>query len=233
MASIYLADDEKEIRDVIRVFLENDGHTVITFGTGDELLEAFRHKPCDLILLDIMMPGSDGISILATLRNISKVPVILITAKNSDGDLLSGLALGSDDYIAKPFNPMILSAKVNALLRRIQFEKANAPTINAELAYGNLRYSAKRHEMSVGGQTVCMTPTEMRFLLYMMERPGDAVSREELLGAIWGVDCELETRVADETSRRIRKKLVHAEADVVIQTIWGYGFRLVRKGEQL
>lgn len=122
MATIYYADDEQEIREIVSAFLRNDGHEVVTFENGDLLLAAFQKSPCDLVLLDIMMPGTDGIGVLTALRSISTVPVILLTAKDTDSDYYTGLSLGSDDYITKPFKPMILSAKVHALLRRVQYE---------------------------------------------------------------------------------------------------------------
>lgn len=230
MAKIYLADDEKEIRNILSAFLKSEGHEVTTFDTGDLLLENFKQLPCDLVLLDIMMPGSDGISILMALREISKVPIILVTAKDSDNDYYSGLSLGSDDYITKPFKPLILSAKIKALLRRIEFESQTLqPTTSDEFFCGNLFYSGKRYECSVNGQVINLTPTEMKFLTHMMHRFGNAVSREEVLEAVWGMNFEVESRVADETNRRIRKKLTNANADVYVQTVWGYGFKLTRK----
>ena len=232
MAVIYYAEDEQEIRDMVAAFLRNDSHTVETFATGDLLLSAFRRTPCDLVLLDIMMPGTDGIGVLTALRKISKVPVILLTAKDTDSDYYNGLALGSDDYITKPFKPMLLSAKVHALLRRVQFEK-ELPQQAAEgdLTCGNLSYSGKKHEFRAGTAPLRLTPTEMKFLRFMMAHFEEAVSKETLLDEIWGMDSELETRAADETNRRLRKKLTAAGANVYVQTVWGYGFKLTWKGE--
>ena len=234
MASIYLADDEKEIREILSAFLKSDGHNVTAFETGDQLLTSFKQSPCDLILLDIMMPGTDGITILTSIREISKVPIILVTAKDTDNDCYSGLALGSDDYIVKPFKPMLLSAKIRALLRRVEFESQTqeVPLLHGDaLICGNLSYSDKCHEFSVNNQIINVTPTETKFLTYMMRRFGEAVSRDELLEAVWGMNFEIETRVADETNRRIRKKLTNAGANVYVQTVWGYGFKMSRKEE--
>lgn len=232
MAIIYLADDEKDIRDILSAFLKSDGHTVTAFETGKALLDAFYSAPCDLVMLDIMMPGMDGIKVLTALRKISKVPIILVTAKDTDQDYYSGLTLGSDDYITKPFKPMLLSAKVKALLRRVQFENNIEQSYDdSELSCGNLYYSGKQHEIFVNGESIHMPPTEMKFLIYMMQRFGQAVSRSELLDAVWDMNCELETRVADETNRRIRKKLTNAGADVYIQTLWGYGFKMIKREE--
>lgn len=232
MARIYYADDEQDIRDIVTAFLKNDGYEVRSFPSGDLLLEAFIQKPCDLVLLDIMMPGTDGIGILTKLRAVSKVPVVLLTAKDTDSDCYTGIALGSDDYITKPFKPMLLSAKIHALLRRVQLEnEGSARAADDDLRCGNLCYSGRQHACTVNGAALPLTPTELKYLAFMMTRFEEAVSREEILNQIWGIDSELETRVADETNRRLRKKLTAAGADVRVQTVWGYGFKLTRKAD--
>lgn len=234
MAVIFYAEDEKEIRDIVSAFLVNDGYEVFTFENGDLLLEEFKNRPCDLVLLDIMMPGTDGVGVLTALRAISKVPVIMLTAKDTDSDYYSGLSLGSDDYITKPFKPMILSAKIKALLRRIEYEKQALPEQSSQnLECGNLRYSGKKHVFQVGQEILSLTPTEMRFLEYMMEHFEEAVSKDEILDEIWNMNYDVETRVADETNRRLRKKLTAAGADVYVQTVWGYGFKLTVKDKNV
>lgn len=234
MAAIYYADDEREIREIVTAFLQNDGYEVTAFENGDLLLAAFRQKPCDLVLLDIMMPGTDGIGILTALRSISTVPVILLTARDTDSDYYNGLSLGSDDYITKPFKPMILSAKIHALLRRVQYEsKTEAAADTGDLCCGNLRYDSRKHEFFVSGTPLRLTPTEMRFLEYMMGRFEESVSKADLLDGVWGFDTEIESRAVDETNRRLRKKLTAGGADVYVQTVWGYGFKLTRKGVEV
>lgn len=228
VALIYYAEDEREIRDVVSVFLKNDGHEVAGFETDDQLLEAFRKKPCDLVLLDIMMPGTDGIGVLSQLRAVSTVPVILLTAKDTDSDYYNGLALGSDDYITKPFKPLLLTAKINALLRRVDYGSQPKPQ-DQNLQCGNLIYDSRRREFSVAGKALKLTPLERKFLTYMMERFEVSVSKSELMDAVWGIEAEVESRAADETNRRLRRKLTAAGADVYVQTVWGYGFRLTRK----
>lgn len=230
MAKIYYADDEKEIRDIVSAFLKNSGYEVKTFATGDLLLTAFKEMPCDLILLDIMMPGTDGIGILRAIRELSKVPVILLTAKDTDSDYYNGLLLGSDDYITKPFKPMILSAKIHALLRRIQYEsQAKGKQETKDLDCGNLHYSNRKQEFMVNGKPLPLTPTERRFLEFMMQRFEETVGRNEVLDAVWDMGHDVESRVADETNRRLRKKLTAAGANVYVQTVWGYGFKLTKK----
>lgn len=230
MAKIFLADDEKEIRDIVKTFLENDGYTVEAFSTGDLLFEAFQKKPCDLVLLDIMMPGSDGMEILQKIRAISTVPVILLTAKDTDSDLYNGLFLGSDDYLIKPFKPMILLAKINALLRRVQYEKNRLDAAaETDLVFGNLQYNARKKEFTIQGVPISLTPTETKFLKYMLKHQEETVSKEELMNQVWGMQIEIESRAVDETNRRLRKKLTAAKADVYVQTVWGQGLKLIKK----
>lgn len=236
MVTIYFADDEKEIREVVASFLENEGYKVISFENGDTLLSTFHKKPCDLVLLDIMMPGTDGIGILKSIRKISKVPVILLTARDTESDYYSGLSLGSDDYITKPFKPIILLAKINALLRRIRYEKEEKNIKEEEedeLFCGNLHYSARKHQVLANKTIVNLTPTELKFLVYLMKHFEEAVNKNKILDAIWEMNCDVETRVADETNRRLRKKLVWAGANVYVQTVWGYGFKLTEKRDDI
>lgn len=234
MAVIYYADDEREIRDVVASFLQNEGHEVTSFENGDLLFEAFLKKECDLVILDIMMPGTDGIGILQKLRGISKVPVILLTAKDTDADYYNGLALGSDDYLTKPFKPILLSAKINALFRRIRFENEDKPSDKkADITCGNVCYSYVKHELAVNDKPLSLTPTELKFLIFMMEHFEEAVSKELVLDTIWDINSEIESRVADETNRRLRRKMTAAGADVYVQTVWGYGFKLTKCGEQI
>ncbi len=121
--SIYIADDEKNIRDIIKSFLERDGYAVSAFENGDDLMSAFFQQPCDLVILDIMMPGTDGLTICRMLREKTDVPIIMLTAKNSEYDYVKGITLGSDDYLTKPFRPTTLLMRVHALLRRIEMSK--------------------------------------------------------------------------------------------------------------
>ena len=227
MAKIFYADDEEQVRSVVTAFLTNEGHEVKSFETGDLLYAYFEKNDCDLVILDIMMPGTDGIGILQKIRQHSNVPVMLLTARDTDIDFYNGLAMGSDDYLTKPFKPMILSAKINALLRRVRYEKAEKETDEKkDLSCGNVTFSTIRHEVSVNGDVLPLTPTELKLLIYLMEHFEEAVSKDVLLDKIWGLGSEIESRVVDETNRRLRKKLSAAGADIYVQTVWGYGYKL-------
>ena len=223
--SIYLADDEKSIRELLHSFLASDGYTVRSFESGDALLEAFRQEPAELVILDIMMPGTDGLTVCRELRSVSDIPIILLTAKDSELDYVMGISQGSDDYLTKPFRPTILLMKVKALLRRVEMDRGKTAEED-ELHYGDIRYSATENTVFCGSTIVALTQTELRLLSYMLKRPEKAYSREELLNAVWGFDSEVETRVTDETLRRIRKKLTQAGSTVSVSTIWGFGYKL-------
>ena len=223
--SIYLADDEKSIRELLHSFLASDGYTVRSFESGDALLEAFRQEPAELVILDIMMPGTDGLTVCRELRAVSDIPIILLTAKDSELDYVMGISQGSDDYLTKPFRPTILLMKVKALLRRVEMDRGKTAAED-ELHYGDIRYSATENAIFYGTAPVSLTQTELRLLSYMMKQPEKAYSREELLSAVWGFDSEVETRVTDETLRRIRRKLLQAGSTVSVSTIWGFGYKL-------
>ena len=228
--SIYIADDEKNIRDIIKSFLERDGYIVSAFENGDDLMAAFFKKPADLVILDIMMPGTDGLTICRMLRERTDVPIIMLSAKDSEYDYVQGITLGSDDYLTKPFRPTALLMRVHALLRRMEMNSKKSPSaaksVADELKVGNLTYSHEANAVFCRSKPIELTQTELRMLSYMLQNPDKAYSRDELLKNVWGYESEAETRVTDETLRRIRRKLSVAGSNVSVQTIWGYGYRL-------
>lgn len=223
---IYIADDEQNIREAIKTFLESDGYEVIAFENGDLLLKSFRKNPCDLVILDIMMPGSNGFTICSEIRKSSTVPIIMLTARDSDLDYATGLNLGSDDYFTKPFSAMSLVMRVKAIFRRIEFEKQNAGHSDdtRQLFFGDIFIDSKSKTVQMNGQEITLSPNEYDLLKYLIERNDQAVSRDELLESIWGYNTEIETRATDDTIRRLRKKLEHS--NVIIEAVWGFGFRL-------
>ena len=226
---IYIADDDDNIRDAIKVFLENDGYSVNAFETGDLLYEAFMKEPADLIVLDVMMPGSDGFTICRELREKSTVPIIMLTARDTDFDYAKGISLGSDDYFTKPFSPTALVMRVKAIFRRIEFEKQNhAEKVEEKAAnYGNVTVDRAGKQVTVAGQEIELTPNEYGMLEYLIVNSGRAVSRDELLEHVWGCKSEIETRATDDTVRRLRKKI--EAGNVIIDAVWGFGFRLKLK----
>ena len=222
---IYVADDDDNIRQVVRTFLASDGYQIEDFPTGDLLLERFRERPCDLVILDVMMPGSDGFMICSELRRISTVPIIMLTARDSENDYAMGLGLGSDDYITKPFSAMALLMRVRAIFRRIDFEsRKHAAPAPQTVTVGNLKLDEDKRRIWNNDTVLALTPTEYEVLKYMMLRRDQAVSREELLNAVWGFETAVETRATDDTVRRLRQKL--EGSGVIIAAVWGFGFRL-------
>lgn len=221
---IYIADDEKNIRDLIRSFLEEEGFQVETFATGDALLSTFWEHPADLLILDIMMPGTDGLSICASIRKKSDVPLILLTARDTDADYITGFTLGCDDYFTKPFSPVKLTMRVKAMLRRIA--NTHSSSEPEELHYGDLRLLPKQKLAFCGETPLKLTNTEYNLLTYLIENQDRAIAREELLNHIWGYESSVETRVTDDTIKRLRKKIRSENSFVSIDTVWGFGFKL-------
>ncbi|MBQ3704545.1 MAG: response regulator transcription factor [Oscillospiraceae bacterium] len=225
---IYIADDDDNIRQVIRTFLISDGYAVEDFPTGDLLLERFRQLPADLVILDVMMPGSDGFTVCTELRKSSTVPIIMLTARDSENDFAMGLGLGSDDYITKPFSAMALLMRVRAIFRRIDFESQKHAAPAAEcVTIGRLSLDEEGRHILRDGKPLALTPTEYEVLKYLMLHAGQAVSREELLNQVWGFETAVETRATDDTVRRLRQKL--DGCGVTIAAVWGFGFRLEEK----
>ena len=225
-ALIYLADDEEGLLEVFSAFLENAGFDVRAFPTGDELAEAFAVREPDLVVLDVMMPGTDGLTVCKNLRAVSDVPIVILTAKDSEMDYMHGLAIGADDYLTKPFSPSMLVMRVKALLRRVSMGRASVAT-EQSLTFADIELLEKAHEVRVAGKPLELTMTEFALLKCLLEGKGSAVSRDELLSKVWGFDAEVETRVTDETVRRLRKKLRDAGSATGIKAVWGYGYKLV------
>lgn len=224
---IYAADDELNIRQLIKSFLEDEGYSVEVFETGDALLEKFREKPSDLVILDVMMPGTDGLSICNTIRKMSAVPILILTARDTAADYVTGITLGCDDYFTKPFSPVMLTMRVKAMFRRVELDKAIP--YDEKLQFGDIEIRPKQKVAKCKGEDIKLTITELNVLQYLMERSGNAVSREELLEKIWGYTSEVETRVTDDNVKRIRKKMNQHGSNVEIVTVWGYGFKLAVK----
>ncbi|MCL2372661.1 MAG: response regulator transcription factor [Defluviitaleaceae bacterium] len=223
---IYIAEDEKNIRHLIHSFLEKEGYTAKTFVNGDLLYEAFQQKPCDLVILDIMMPGSSGLIICTKLRAISKVPIIMLTARDTDEDYISGISLGSDDYFTKPFSPVKLIMRVKAMLRRVEMDTETVTKANEAINFADITVYPSKLTAYCGGKELMLTSTEFNLLTYLLENQDKAVSRDELLNKIWGYDNAVETRATDATVKRLRKKLAEINSAVSIDTIWGHGFRI-------
>lgn len=224
---IYLADDDPALLEVFGAFLESAGYEVGLFPTGDELAEAFAQREPDLVVLDVMMPGTDGLTVCRNLRAVSDVPIVILTAKNSEMDYMQGLAIGGDDYLTKPFSPAMLVMRVKALLRRVDMGKAAGKGVRAEeLRFGDVVLREASHAATAAGAPLKLTMNEFALLRCLLGAAGEAVSRDKLLAEVWGITAEVETRVTDECVRNVRKKLRACGSVVQIKAVWGFGYRL-------
>ncbi|MBM7642350.1 response regulator transcription factor [Streptococcus loxodontisalivarius] len=227
MAKVYVADDEKNIRELIASFLREEGMEVEIFETGDQLLLRFMEEEADVVILDVMMPGTDGFGTAQAIRKRSDVPIILLTARDSDKDFVEGFSAGADDYFTKPFSPIKLTLRVKAILTRQP--RAQAADNTAKMDYHGLSLSEKDRSAMFQDKPIKLTNTEFELLRVLMLQKDEAVSRDELLEKVWGYESDVETRVTDDTIKRLRKKLREVESDVLIETVWGYGFKLAKK----
>ena len=227
MARVYVADDEKNIRDLIASFLCEQSLEVEVFETGDQLFLRFLEEEADVIILDVMMPGTSGIDIAARIRKQSDVPIILLTARDGDEDFLQGFSAGADDYFTKPFSPLKLSLRVKAILSRhaTSSKKSDADVI----AYEGLTLSEKERLVLYKKVPLKLTNTEFELLKMLLKHQEEAISRQDLLQQIWGYEEDVETCVTDDTIKRLRKKLREVDSHVLIETVWGYGFKLTKK----
>ena len=226
---IFIAEDDRHIRELEQAFLAKEGFDVETFPNGDALLAACHQAMPELVILDIMMPGTDGFSICEQLRRQNeKLPILIVSARDDPYDRVMGLTMGSDDYLIKPFLPLELVARVKALLRRTGSD-TNVRT--PALQFGPLKLSLQQRTAFLGEEPLSLTPTEFDFMAYMIENQPRAVSREELLKALWQYDWEADTRATDDSVKRLRKKLRAAGDSIRIETVWGFGFRLVQRSE--
>ena len=225
MAKVYVADDEKNIRELLGTFLSNENLTVELFETGDQLLLRFMEEEADVVVLDVMMPGTDGFGTAAAIRKRSDVPIILLTARDSDKDFVEGFSSGADDYFTKPFSPVQLTLRIKAILSRKNKEVSTAETIQ----FQGLHLTEKDRLAYYKEKPIKVTNTEFELLKLLMEYPDQAISRDELLAQVWGYESNVETRVTDDTIKRLRKKLRQVDSDVQIETVWGYGFKLAKK----
>ncbi|MCL2695677.1 MAG: response regulator transcription factor [Clostridiales bacterium] len=220
MSLIYLVEDDLHIQEMEEYLLEGAGYAVQKFGKGSELFEALEKKLPALIMLDIMLPDEDGLSILKSLRKDARtreLPLLMVTAKTSEMDKVKGLDLGADDYITKPFGVMELVSRVRAVLRRTQKEVR-------VLEYEDLILDEDKHRVTVNGEEVSLTYKEFELLKHLMASSGTVMSRKELMEAVWGFAFEGASRTVDMHIKTLRKKL--GESGKLIETIRNMGYRL-------
>jgi len=227
---IYIADDETNIRNIIKSFLIKEGFDVETFDDGSKLFEAFNKKTADMLVIDIMMPNMDGYSLCALVRQKSSVPIIIVSAKDTEPDKIARLTLGSDDYLTKPFSPMELIARIKSIFRRIELDNTSSSKHKNTLTVEDITINSDLKQVEFNGIDIGLTKMEFEVVYYLTANKNRAVSRSELLDKIWGFENEVETRATDDMIKRIRKKLSDAGSTLKIETVWGFGFKIQDKG---
>ena len=224
MPQILVVEDDPDIADLIRHYLEKSGHAVQLLGSGAAVLPKVRGERPDLIVLDLMLPGLDGLMVCQALRSdplTAAIPIIMVTARGDEADRIAGLELGADDYVTKPFSAKELAARVSALLRRTQRADPAEPVVR----YGSITIDSGRHVVTVDGQEVRLTAKEFLLLLYLAQHRGRVLSRDLLLTDVWGYQYTGGTRTVDVHIRRLREKVpVLADA---IETIKQFGYKLL------
>ena len=220
-ARILVADDDRNIADLVRMYLAKAGYDLVVAADGDETQKLLREQHFDLVVLDIMMPGSDGLQIIRNLRRRTELPVIFLSARSSDIDKVAGLQLGADDYVTKPFNPAELVARVQSVLRR---SRTAAEPAMEKVSVGELRMDVPNRQCWIKGEPVTLTPKEFDLLVTFTRFLNVTLDREKLLDLVWGTSF-YSVRTVDVHIVRLRNKL--EGSGLKIETVWGSGYRLV------
>ena len=225
MAVVLVVDDEVRIRDLVRRYLEHEGHQVLTAGSGAEALEAARRTAVDLIVLDLRLPDITGEEVAAEVRKLSDIPILMLTAKVDGRDRIHGLEVGADDYVTKPFSPRELVLRVGAILRRGRSSTADAVT--ESFGGGMLIIDEATRRVTVSGELVELTPTEWGVLLALAAQPGRVCSRYELINRVRGYEFDGYERTVDSHVKNLRRKIEpDSTQPTIVQTVTGVGYRL-------
>jgi DNA-binding response OmpR family regulator len=223
MATVLVVDDEPIVRDVVVRYLERDGHRIVAAEDGDAARGAIERESPSLVVLDVMLPGEDGLSLCRWIRSTSELPVILLTARGEEADRIVGLELGADDYVTKPFSPRELASRVKTVLRRA---RDGAPPAD-RLELGNIVIDAGKHEARRGGELLRLTAKEFDLLWFLASHPNRVFSRDQLMHRVWGYSAALDTGTVTVHVRRLREKLEDDPSRPrLLETVWGVGYRL-------
>jgi DNA-binding response OmpR family regulator len=222
MGTVLVVDDEPVVRDVVIRYLEQEGYRTLQAGDGETARELLERETPSLVVLDLMLPGTDGLALCGWIRARSKLPVIMVTALAEEADRLTGLELGADDYLTKPFSPRELVARVNAVLRR-----ASAPSVAAEpIEVGDLVVDRGRREVQKGGVPLRLTTLEFDLLCFLVANPNQVFSRRDLMDHVWGYTSVLDTGTVTVHIRRLREKIEDDPSRPRhLDTVWGSGYR--------
>lgn len=219
--NVLVVEDDSNIADLLRMYLEKEGYTVRIAGDGGRALEEFKREAPDLILLDIMLPVMDGWSVCSKIRETSRVPIIMLTARGEVFDRVSGLEMGADDYIVKPFEMKEVLARINAVLRRSELPE----TTQKKLIFDKLVINLDSYELLVDGQRVDTPPKELELLYHLASSPNRVYTRNQLLDEVWGFDYFGDSRTIDVHIKRLREKLENISTQWALKTVWGVGYK--------
>ena len=229
MYTILICDDEPDIRAALRIYLTGEGYDVLEAGTGEQALELMAEREVHLVLMDIMMPGMDGMTATAKLRETSNVPVILITAKSEDNDKILGLTVGADDYVTKPFNPLEVLARVRAQLRRYA-QLGGMAVKNTALVCGGIVMDDEAKRVTLHGEEIALTPTEYDILRLLLQNPGKVFSSREIYSQVWRDEPLSAEGTVPVHIRHLREKLeIDPASPRLLKVVWGKGYKLEDK----
>lgn len=223
MAKILIADDDRNICELLRLYLVKEGYEICIANDGESAVQMYEREKPDLLLLDVMMPRMDGWEVCRKVRAAGNTPVIMLTAKGETFDKVLGLELGADDYMVKPFDTKEVVARIKAVLRRCT-PTEQAPT-GGQIAYDCLSVDLSRYELKVKGKVVDAPPKELELLYYLASHPNHVFTRDQLLDEVWGFEYYGDSRTIDVHVKRLREKLEGASDDWSLKTVWGVGYK--------
>lgn len=220
---VLIVDDDKNICDLLRLYLEKEGYSVILSHDGEEAVVKFNALKPDIVLLDVMLPGLDGWQVCRAIRKKSNIPILMITAKSDTFDKVLGLELGADDYIVKPFDSKEVIARIKAVVRRTGQSPAEMEV--REVRYDKLSVNMTRYELKVDGKVVDAPPKELELLFYLASNPNRVYTRDQLLDEVWGFEYYGDSRTIDVHIKRLREKLEGVSDKWELKTVWGVGYK--------
>lgn len=230
LGKVLVVDDDQNVLELVKLYGEREGFQVVGLDNGDSVLPTFDRENPDVVILDIMLPGNDGLTLCRKLRDIRMTPIIMLTAKGDEADRVLGLEMGADDYVSKPFSPRELVARIKAVLRRTQMNDASG---GWKIKYPGLEIQANTRRLLVDGEEKEVTPKEFDLLYHLAQHPRRVFTREELLTTVWGYDYFGDQRTVDVHIRRLRAKLSPL-AHEYLTTVWGVGYQFtppVKEGD--
>ena len=223
MATVLVVDDEPIVREVVVRYLAREGHETLEAGDGPAAREAIEMGAPDLVVLDVMLPGTDGLDLCRWIRSRSELPVIMLSARGEEADRIVGLELGADDYVTKPFSPRELTARVRSVLRRA----TAATAVEDRLSFGDVELELATRDVRKGGVRVRLTAKEFDLLWFLASHPRRVFSRDQLMSKVWGYTAALDTGTVTVHVRRLREKVEDdPSAPRHLETVWGIGYRL-------